>query len=96
MKPTVVRVMANPTASEIGQRGGTWHDTDCRTGLTQALVTFSQGTAKPFHYRSRRKGQKIRFKLLFRLVNERAKKKGTIKKFQATIPWWWKEQVWKL
>lgn len=84
--------MANPTTSETGRGGrGTGHQTDCRTKLTQALVNFSQWTANLPIIAVGEEGQKIRFKLLFRLMNERVKKKGTKKKLHATIPQWWKE-----
>lgn len=58
LKPTAVRVIANPTASETG-RGWGWNQ--ARHGLqnqalTQVLVSFSQGTAKPSHNRGQRKG----------------------------------------
>ena len=33
LKPTAVRVMAHPTASETGQGVGTGHGTDCRTRI---------------------------------------------------------------
>ena len=38
LKPTAVRVMANPAASETGQGGGTGHGTDCRTRLLRKLL----------------------------------------------------------
>lgn len=58
LKPTAVRVMANPTASETGRGGG---GNQARHGLqnqalTQVLVNFIPGTAKPSHNRGQRKG----------------------------------------
>ena len=90
--------MANPTASEITQVRGAEPRT-ARTverGSRKLLSSLAKGRQNLPIIAVGEKGQKIRFKLFFRLMNERAKKKGTKKTFQATIPLWWKEQVWKL
>ena len=93
LKPTAVRVMANPTASEIKQVRGAKPGT-ARTverGSRKLLSTLAKGRQNLPIITIGEKGQKIRFKLLFRLMNERAKKKGAKKTFQETIPRWWKE-----
>jgi len=68
LKPTAVRIVARPTASETGQRGGTRHASDCRARLTQALANLSQGLQNLPIIAVGEKGQKISFELLFGLV----------------------------
>ena len=65
LKPAVVHVMANLTASKTGQGGRTAHG---RTRLKEAVVNFSLGLQNLFIIMVGEKGQKISFKLIFRLV----------------------------
>lgn len=63
LKPTAVRVMANPTASETGRGGGgIRRGTDCRTRLLRKFLStlFKELQNLPI-IAVREKGQKIRF-----------------------------------